>query len=332
MSNRKKPNKKKSRHGQALGPLGKLRQQCRTLISSVENERKRLTQWQSMLPRIRAKSNIELDGLYETMRQRQRALFFLLDKQLATLDLSLSERETLADRRVMVGMDLLNERDDPEIRSLLGSVTGLNLDLDSPDEVDLDFDNEEDEGEDDDEDDFDFDDDDEFGAGSEKDPAVLAGLIREHFGVEIDGQILAKGSKDEIFAAFAAQLIERTQGENDGDPATPIAGVIASDSSDMVPAFEPIAPASLEQMDEAALKQCKLDLSRQLSMLTATVMQVEAPLADEFDAPGGRVAPSTLIKWLDEEIAEVQDGIKECDEDIACVGNPDRIREWIAKH
>jgi len=319
MSNRKKPSKKKSMHGQALGPLGKLRQQCRALNSSIEDERKRLTQWQSMLPQIRAKSDIELDGLYETMRTRQRELFFLLNKQIGTLDLSLNERETLTDRWVMVGMDLLNERDDPEIRSLLGSVKGLNLELDDPDELDLDFDNEEGEEEDN------FDDGEEFDARSEKDPAVLAGLIREE-------QILAKGSKDEIVAAFAAQLIKRTQIENDGNPVTPVAGAMASGCSEMVPAFETIAPASLDQMDEVALKQCKLRLSTQLSMLTAVVMQVEAPLADEFDAPSGRVAPSTLIKWLDEEIAEVQDGIHECNEDIACVNDPHRVREWITRH
>lgn len=323
-----------------MGPRGKLRQQCRTLIKGLGDERKRLVQWQNLLPQIRAKSNIELEGLFETLRTRQRALFFLLDKQIAALDLSVSERETLEDCRDVIGMDLLSERDDPEIRSLLGALTGLNRVLEAPDEVEIDFDDEtevafDDVDEDDDVFDFDFDDDDtedEYGAGSAEDPAVLAGMIREHFGTEIDAEIFAKGSTDEIVAALSAKLIEGTQGENVVEPGEVLSDAPAGASSALMPALEAIDPAALEQMDEAALKQCKLRLGMQLSVLTAAMMQAEAPLADEFDAPrGSRLAPSTLIKWLDEEIAEMQDGIDECDEDIACVGDPERIREWIAR-
>lgn len=167
----------------STGAASKLRKQFNKLIEKLDAERKRLSEWHDSMPVIAAKAGRELNPLRDKEWEQKKALALLLDQQHGHKALTSKQREKLSEIIGTLLTQLLAEREDEELRELCER--GEDQDVEGGQAGDGGFDREQ-----------------------------LAQMMSDLFGVELDPELRASGTEDEMRRAFEEKMAQLHPEEN----------------------------------------------------------------------------------------------------------------------
>lgn len=106
-----------SNHNASPGK-SKVRLQFNTLVTKLENERKRLAAWHDTLPKIRARADAELAPIGKEFLKFQRELVLLFDRAHGHKLIKKKEREKLSDIICGLALELLDKGEDEELAAI----------------------------------------------------------------------------------------------------------------------------------------------------------------------------------------------------------------------
>lgn len=342
---------------QKTGTPSKLRKQFNTLVKELEAERARLSEWHATLPQIRADADRELNPLYEQAWQQHKALTLLLDTQLDAKGLTKKQREKLGDVVCDMAADLLEDRDDDDLKRIVEELAGDDLDLDDEDEKEL-----------------------------------LKGMMEDMFGADAAAEVDTSGSTDEVYQAFAEKMAERMQQEEreheehlakkagnkktssrtarhqaeevklqqsvrdifrkltsalhpdrEQDPAERARKTalmqrvnVAYGANDLLGLLElqleidQIDRGSLDRLDDVRIKQYNTILNQQLQDLRHEVMSFEISLLHEFDLPlFPRPTPKSVENMLKDDIAQMRHTLQQIAQNLVNLKDVKKLKAWL---
>jgi hypothetical protein len=339
--------------------LSKGQKAFNTLIKQIENRRAQLAAWEAAIPSYQQKYTGELLPLVDASVDLQVEMVHCLDRACDLKGLTKTERRTIADLITGLAGDIVAERDDAELKAvynkhsqsdydeenaahfmdmkdmlegMLGTDLGDDLDMSSPEEIikraqakmqeaQMQFDADQQARE-------------ERRAKRKKTAKQLAREAKQ----QAEEQHISQSIR-EVYRKLASALHPDRETDPQERQRKTALMQRANDAYakknllqllELQLELEHIDQAAINSMSEDRLKHFNKVLKEQLVELEQELMDVEGRFRAQFDiSPYANVAPGTLMRNLDKDIAGVKQAIRDLKRDLLAFEDVKKVKAWL---
>ncbi len=343
------------------GPLSRERKRFNSLVKKLDAERARLALWRDQLPTIRALADSQFQPLAERFDARRKQLVAVLDVAYDNKAMGKKDKAKLADLIIGIAEPLMAGDDDGAIKAIYNKYSGRDFDRDTEadhaamramlseasgielgEEVDVSspaaffkaFQERLDER-------ARAQADSAAGTDASAKPAKPAKPSAREARHQAE-QLKLKHSVRDIFRKLASAL----HPDRESDPAEHARKTalmqranVAYAANDLLALLEmqlevaQIDQAGLDNLADDRIKQYNMVLQEQVGEVGAQIAALELQLTLDLGwEPGRRLAPKTLMKSLEVDIARMRANVMHIEADLATFADIKRLKAWLADY